>query len=177
MKKINLKGIHYIEPVYNCNQWYWGTDYIHGDLYEAEELYKNNSWIESNRLVFVKYPEGEVLEPIKASSGQYFGRPAYYEGQIHFILVDFKEGFIYIYKYDETNKDVIEVANIALSKVEDCYNIFLQIHPLMLTRSNHDGIFQIIYPEIVDIAIGDREYFFERDGDKLYFERWDKMSP
>ena len=40
MKRIETQGITYIEPLVGCNEWYWGTDYIHGDLYEAEELFR-----------------------------------------------------------------------------------------------------------------------------------------
>ena len=42
MKSINTKGITYLEKLEGATKWYWGTDYIHGDLYEAEELFNNN---------------------------------------------------------------------------------------------------------------------------------------
>ena len=39
MKRIETQGITYIEPL-DCSrgEWYWGSDYASGDLYEAEEL-------------------------------------------------------------------------------------------------------------------------------------------
>ncbi|MDN5313980.1 MAG: hypothetical protein PWP10_2726 [Clostridiales bacterium] len=42
MKILNTQGITYFEKLYGSFQWYWGTNYIHGDLYEAEELYNGN---------------------------------------------------------------------------------------------------------------------------------------
>ena len=32
-------------------EWYWATDYIHGDLYEAEELFRQGHLVRSNRFV------------------------------------------------------------------------------------------------------------------------------
>lgn len=172
MKKIHVHGINYIELLNGSNEWFYGTDYMHGDLYEAEELFKNDHPITSNRLVFVKYPEGIVLEPMKAKAGQYFGNPLYYDGKIHILLVDFKEKKILIFRYLESENKMEEIHALPLTKVKDCYNLMLDGNPLMLTRSAHDGIFQIIYTETVDITIDNGESFFEREVDKLYFDRW-----
>lgn len=49
MKKINTFGIHYIEPLRGTNEWYWGSDYMSGDLYEAEEVYRMNLPVKSNK--------------------------------------------------------------------------------------------------------------------------------
>ena len=39
MKAIDIHGMTNMELVrVGTNEWYWATDYIHGDLYEAEEL-------------------------------------------------------------------------------------------------------------------------------------------
>jgi hypothetical protein len=32
MKILNTQGITYFEKLYGSFQWYWGTNYIHGDL-------------------------------------------------------------------------------------------------------------------------------------------------
>lgn len=41
-KTIETDGITYIEPVPGAtSEWYYGMDYEHGDLYEAEELFKD----------------------------------------------------------------------------------------------------------------------------------------
>lgn len=53
MKIIDLHGIPNLEPVQgSAGEWYWATDYIHGDLYEAEELFRQGHPVQSNRLYF-----------------------------------------------------------------------------------------------------------------------------
>ena len=42
----------------------------------------------------------------------------------------------------------------------------------MLTRQANDGRFQILWPEKVDFAIGERESLICRKGDTLYFSQW-----
>lgn len=85
MKEIDTYGIHWIEPLEGSGQWFWGTDYSSGDLYEAENLFKKGYSVEPNRLVFVHYPEGEVIEPVLAEPGQYFEKPIYDNGRFYAI--------------------------------------------------------------------------------------------
>ena len=44
----------------------------------------------------------------------------------------------------------------------------------MATRQSPDDKFQIIWPDKCSFAIGETESFCYRDGDKLYFSRWDE---
>ena len=39
-KKIDTQGITFLEVLDGSDEWYFGTDYFHGDLYEAEEIFK-----------------------------------------------------------------------------------------------------------------------------------------
>ena len=39
MKIIETDGITYLEKLDSCLEWYWGTNYASGDLYEAEEIF------------------------------------------------------------------------------------------------------------------------------------------
>ena len=49
MKIIDIRGIPNMEPVRGgTDEWYWATDYIHGDLYEAEELFRDGHPVKSN---------------------------------------------------------------------------------------------------------------------------------
>lgn len=77
MKIIKTDGVYSLARVENCTGWYWCSDYACGDLYEAEELFRDGHPVRQNRLIFVKYPEGRVVEPVKASEGQYFGAPVF----------------------------------------------------------------------------------------------------
>ena len=88
IKRINTGGISYLAPLTGSREWYWGTDYTSGDLYEAEELFRDGHRIRQNRLIFVHYPDGRVVEPVQAREGQYFGRPAW-DGGVVILLADF----------------------------------------------------------------------------------------
>ena len=171
MKTIDLHGITHMEPVWGgTNEWYWSTDYIHGDLYEAEELFRMGHPVRSNRLYLIHYPDGAVYEPVPAVAGQYLGYPVYDNGAVALLAVNFAEGIIRILRFrpDETS----EVAQIPLSAVKDCYNLILRTKPLTLTRSSSDNTFEIVWPEQVGFSIENRESMDFRDGDKLYFTVW-----
>lgn len=172
MIKIATHGITYIEPLDGNCEWYWGTDYTHGDLYEAEELYQDHHPVNCNHLVFIHYPDGRALEPIKGNAGQYFGRPISYNGKIQILLADFSKSTIHIFQYDDVAEQVAETVSLPLAKVENCYNLLLRQSPLMLTRDANDGKFQIIWPESVEFDVGETESFIERKGNQLYFCRW-----
>lgn len=172
MKKIDTHGITYIEPLDGSCEWYWGTDYTHGDLYEAQELYQDHHPVNCNHLVFIHYPDGRVVEPINGRAGQYFGRPIFHDGKIQILMADFSKSMIYIFQYEDSVKQVTETISLSLAEVENCYNLLLHQSPLMLTRQANDGNFQIIWPEKVEFDIGETESFFDRKGDNLYFCRW-----
>lgn len=172
MKVIHTNGIIYFEELKGSGGWYWGSDYTSGDLYEAAALFHDHHSIQSNREIFIHYPEGRVTEPIKAKPGQYFGRPVYFDGKIYLLLVDFTAPKIRIQHYDDETKEVQSVADIPLSAVLDCYNLRLHTAPPILTRQGGDDLFQIIWPEKEEFFIETRESFCFRDEEKLYFNRW-----
>ena len=172
MKRIITNGITDLEPLAGSSEWYWGTDYASGDLYEAEELFRSGRPIDKNRLVLVRCPEGTVYEPVRTKSGQYLGRPVYHDGQVVLLLVDFPQEEIHILIFRETDGTTEPLAVLPLSIVEDCYNLMLEASPLMLTRSAHDNKFQILWPERRDFAIEDHEIFEFLEGNRLYTSVW-----
>lgn len=172
MKRIITNGITNLEPLAGSSKWYWGSDYASGDLYEAEELFRSGHPIRKNRLVLVRCPEGTVYEPVCTKPGQYLGRPAYHNGQVVLLLVDFPKEEIRILSFDEAKKTIEPLAVLPLSVVADCYNLMLETPPLMLTRSAHDNQFQIIWPERRDFAIDDHEFFEFLEGNRLYTSVW-----
>lgn len=173
MKRIETQGITYIEPLDGSRgAWYWGTDYASGDLYEAEELFRDGHPVNRNKLIFVHCPEGRAIQPIAAKQGQYFGRPIFYQGKITILLVDFPDGKIRILQYDDALGQVSTLVEIPLSAVADCYNLILKTSPLMLTRQGMDDKFQIIWPEHMTLQMGERESFRFRSDEKLYFSSW-----
>ncbi len=175
MKRIETQGITYIEPLDGSRgAWYWGTDYASGDLYEAEELFRDGHPVNRNKLIFVHYPDGRAVQPIAAKQGQYFGRPIFHQGKITILLVDFPAGQIRILQYDDAPGQVSMLVEIPLSTVEDCYNLMLKTEPLMLTREGKDDKFQIIWPESVAFQTDGRGAFLFRSQENLYFSSWEE---
>jgi len=170
MKTIDLQGITNMEPVQGTDEWYWSTDYIHGDLYEAEELFRMGHPVQSNRLYLIHYPDGTVYEPVPAVVGQYLGYPVYDNGTVALLVANFPEGIIRIVRFQ--SGETSEIAQIPLSAVKNCYNLILHTAPLTLTRSPGDETFEIVWPEQKRFAVESRETLNFRDGDKLYFTAW-----
>ena len=171
MKKIETKGIHYIEKLNGSDEWYFGNDYATGDLYEYEEAFLQGAAPQSNRVILIKYPEGNLYEPIVLEDGQYMNSPIFFENHIYFLCVDFVRKMIQIVAYyPEKDKSSVEV-ELPLSDVRDCYSLMLQTKPLMMVQMSSDT-FSIHWPVKKTIKIGNTEAFMYRDNDKLFFSRW-----
>ena len=140
MKIIDIRGILNMEPVRGgTDEWYWATDYIHGDLYEAEELFRDGHPVKSNRLYLIHYPDGAVYEPVPPVDGQYLGYPVYDGGTVALLAVNFAERAIRILRFSQQQETAQEIARLPLSEVKDCYNLILHTSPLSLTRQPKDG--------------------------------------
>lgn len=175
MKIIQTNGITHINELENSGGWYWGTDYASGDLYEAEELFRDGHEISCNRLIFLHYPDGGMEEPIKAKAGQYFGAPVFYEGQVYVLMADFPEEKLLISSWKPGMERAEPVQELPLSEAIDCYNLSLHTgKELMLLRQGGSEPFQVIWPEKAQFPIGRREGFDFREGDRLYFSRWEE---
>lgn len=172
MKIIKTNGIAYLEHLAENSEWYCGTDYASGDLYEVEEMFLEQGTFKENRLIFVHYPEGRVLEPIKLKANQYFGRPTQIDGIIYILIVDFDKKIIKIMECKNDFEQIITMLELPLSEVKDCYNLQLKGSPLMLTRQGDDRLFEVIWPEKLSFEIGDTEAFLYRNGDKMIFSKW-----
>jgi hypothetical protein len=173
MKIIETDGITYLQELGAGGEWYWGTDSACGDLYEAEEVFLKGNRFEPNRLIFVHYSDGKVYEPIPAKENQYFGRPQYVDGVIYILLVNFAEKQIRVLQYAPGTEALSVKIEIPLAEVKDCYNLMMDDgSTLMLYRQGWENRFQIIWPDRIDFAIGERESFqFCEDG-VLVFSEW-----
>ena len=174
MKTINTEGITHIEQVpHGTEEWYYGISYEHGDLYEAEELFKAGYDIEGRKLCLIHYPDGELYSPVPKQPGQYPAEPVYYEGCIYIVNVCFLEGLIRILKFDCGRGETEIMVELPLNSIKNCYNLRLDTAPLTLSRQCVGANeFQIVWPEKVSFSMGDHDSFFLRDGDKLFFNRW-----
>lgn len=174
MKKIKTDGVTYIQPVQGAtSEWYYGLDFEHGDLYEAEEIYKSGNSLKGRKLCIVHYPDGTVYTPLLEKENQYCDDPVYFEGDIYILNVDFKEGQIQIIRFDCTDHKSEVHAKLPLTSVKDCYNLKLQTAPLTLTRQCVGrNEFEIVWPEKISFKMDDHDSFFLRNGNKLFFNRW-----
>lgn len=174
MKTIDTGGITYIDLIpYGTDEWYYGISYEHGDLYEAEEVFKEGRDVEGRNLCLVHYPDGKVYRPVPKQPGVYPAEPVYYNGSIFILSVDFLRSIIQIIRFDCDKHGLETIEELPLSCVKDCYNLHLDIAPLTLTRQCvGTNEFEIIWPEKVQFEMGDHDSFFLRDDDKLYFNRW-----
>lgn len=97
MKNIDIHGMTNMELIRGgIAEWYWATDYIHGDLYEAEELFRQGHLVRSNRLYLIHYPDGMIYEPVHSADGQYLGTPVYDGSSVVLLVVSFTESVIRI---------------------------------------------------------------------------------
>ena len=174
MRDIATDGITYVVPVPGATgEWYYGIDYEHGDLYEAEELFKSGHTVKGRRLCFISYPDGKVFVPIPKREGAYCTEPVFFEGGIYMVDVIFTEGSIRIMRFDCARHETEVYTELPLSEVKDCYNLNLHTAPLTLSRQCvADNEFEIIWPERASFSMGDHDSFFLRDKDRLFFNRW-----
>ena len=173
MKTIDTHGITYIEPVPGgTSEWYYGISYEHGDLYEAEEVFRSGELVKGNSLCLIHYPDGEVFWPIPKEAGTYSEKPVFLNGVIYLLNVDFRHSTIRIFRFDCRSHEVALYQEVSLSSVKSCYNLQLHTPPLSLTRQGEEDAFEIIWPERICFAIDPHESFFLRDEEKLYFSKW-----
>lgn len=171
VKTVETGGISYLAPLTGSPDWYWGTDHTHGDLYEAEELYRDGHRIRQNRVILVRRDTGAVYEPVQAKPGQYFGAPVFRDGRPVLLLADFPAGELRVLAYDADADAVEPVVTLPKRAVEDCYNLMLHLDPLCLTRQTGEA-FELIWPERASFSIAPQETFCFRAGERLYFEKW-----
>ena len=171
-KLIETDGITFIEPVPGAeSEWYYGVDNEHGDLYEAEELFRNGHTVNGRKLCLVHYPDGQAFFPVPKTEGHYSERPVFIDGGIYIIDVDFPNGSIRIVRFDGNDHQVSIHAELPLTAVKDCYNLQLHIAPLTLSRQCGNEL-EIVWPEKIKLPMEDHDSFFLRDGKKLFFNRW-----
>lgn len=173
---IKIKGISnkYPEEIEGTNDWYVayesGREFC--DLYEAEDIFNINGYYEGMIYHLIHYPDGEVHSPFHLQDNIYINKPIWNNGLFNFLVLDFAAKLIKITEYIPDKKEIVVIAELSLSEVEDCYNLILDTSPLTLGRSGNDGFYEIVWPEKKKIAIGKTESVLFRDENKLYLSEW-----
>jgi len=176
MNTIKIDGLvdGYPEPIDGTSEWYYsqkGTDDFL-DLYEAEEIVKDGHAFGGMNCHLIHFPDGEVFSPFELRENFYVEAPVWDDGKFYFLCVDFSKKTIQIYCYYPEDKKLELIEKLPLDCVKDCYNLKLNVSPLMLGRDANECVFQIIWPEKISFSIGSTESLMFRDGDYLYFSEW-----
>lgn len=171
MKIIPTHGITCCEAVPGSDHWFWGSDYAHGDLYEAEELFRDGHTLRPNRLIFLHAPEGWVWEPIPAGDDQCFGRPVFDNDQFYILRSDFLRQVLEVFSA-RPDREAELVLTLPRSAVVDCYNLQLFPGGPLLAHEEAGHRFHILWPQEVRFPVAAEETFLCRRGEKLYFSRW-----
>lgn len=173
LKTIDLKGIGTLRQIREgINDWLFALEFPYGDLYEAQELHEEGRPVRSNRLLLVHLPDATVYEPVHKKDCVIFGQPVYCDGKIGIMAVDFFTENIRVYQFSTEDASCVQLAEMALSEVKDCYNLMLHSSPMMLTRQPNDGTFDIIWPERRTFPIGSRETFYGAENGRMFFSTW-----
>ena len=134
IKKIDTGGISYVGPLTGSRDWYWGTDYTSGDLYEAEEIFRRGGDVRGTTLYLIRYPSGERFQPLPRKEGVCIGKPVMEDGLIYILSVDFPKGLIKVQTFGCDDHELKEAVSMELSEVDDCYNLMLHERTVLLSR-------------------------------------------
>lgn len=172
-KELRTGGISFMEPVPGAEgSWYYGISREPGDLYEAEEIFLAGEKVKGNDLVLISYPEGILYRPLPRKEGTYSDTPVFFRESIYLLNVDFPGDLVRIVCFDCRSHESRLFRELPLSGIRNCYNLQLHTEPLTLTRQGDEDVFEILYPERTSFAMDPHESFFLREGERLYFSRW-----
>ena len=167
-----MEGVSaYLAEIPGSAGWYYGLGGLE-DLYETAEIYRESGRIDGTVLVLVRYPDGTVFRPLPAEENVTLGAPAFADGRIGIPALDHAKGELTVWLFDPADGKTEKAAVLPVGDAEDCYNLFLRGAPLTLTQAPARGGFRVLWPERSEFAVGDRESYAFRDGDRLYFAEW-----
>ncbi|MBR2812011.1 MAG: hypothetical protein IKD69_11585 [Solobacterium sp.] len=170
MKDIFLNGISWLNIVpCGTSEWYFGRRYDAGDLDEAKQIYEDRHVYPGCRLVFVHYPDGRVLEPLQPRINTWYSEPIHTGGILFFLVADFEKNTLAVMSFDPGKQDLREETVLTLP--DDCVNLMLHGETLTLSRPTDTGL-ELLWPDVRHVPTGERESFFFRRDEKLYFMHW-----
>lgn len=174
MKTFDLNGNYYLEQVSNQTRFYYALDLPNGDLYEAEELYAMGKLVEGTCLYLIDSFTEEMYLPVERKRYVCHSAPVYEDGKICFAGVDFSASTVGILAWDTETKETSCMYQMPLNEVASTYNLMLHTSPLTLCalENREEDSLTIYYPEKKKIMLNERESFFLREGDRLYFSVW-----
>ena len=176
MNYIKIEGLQdvYPERIEGTCEWYCCKIAANCfcDLYEAEEIVKMGQVYEGMTCVLIHYPDGQVYYPFVAKGNVYVEAPVYCDGELYFLVVDFTEKTIQIVAFNTEDFEQKVVLELPLETVPSCYNLRVEVAPVILIREREDNVLEVIWPEKKTFKTNNHETIMFRDGDKVYFSEW-----
>ncbi|MBQ8518291.1 MAG: hypothetical protein IJ455_01640 [Agathobacter sp.] len=176
MNYIKIEGIQdaYPERIEGTSEWYYCkiAKNCFCDLYEVEEILQAGEVYEGMTCVLIHYPDGQVYYPFVTKENVYVEAPVFWDGVLYFLVVDFAEKTIQIVAFDTQDYEQKVVTEISLNEVQHCYNLMLDVAPVMLSYESENNVLEVIWPEKKSFKLGEHEALMFRDENKIYFSEW-----
>jgi len=162
----------YLEKVEETNSWYYAQWTPCSEAYEVPD-FKNN--YPGTRLYFIKYPSGEVFEPVKQEKNVFLERPVYGQNEDSFGMIryDFNNEVIQALLVKPECESVKVLTEVPFSKGGDMVNVRLITSPFALVKHDvHGDAVDFLWPEEMHLQLEENENLqFQEDG-KLYTSKW-----
>ena len=181
MNYIKIEGLQdvYPERIEGTSEWYCCkiAKNCFCDLYEAEEIVNAGNVYEGMTCVLIHYPDGQVYYPFVTKENVYVEAPVFWDDVLYFLVADFNERTIQIVAFNTQDYEQKVVFELSLDEVPNCYNLMLEVEPIMLYRhenryDNKENDLEILWPEKKKFKMNERQILLFRDGDKVYFSEW-----
>ena len=173
MKKIGMGFSAYFRRLEGTEEWYGAVNYDHGDLDEAEQLFREGKAVNGRLARLVKYPEGDVYDISAKGEGTYCGEPSYIGGGIFWLHADFPADVLRILRFDTLSRTVDCAAELRLSETGRTDGMILLGEELRLARLDlPEETLEFLWPEAFRVKLEPTETpDLVREGE-LYCTRW-----
>ena len=162
----------YPERVDETDLWYYAQWSPCSEAYEALDYKKEYP---GTRLYLIKYPSGEIYEPMGQEKNVFIERPVYEHKDNSFGIIryDFSKEVIQLLIFKPGRSGVEVLAETDFSKVGDMINVRLITSPFALVRHDvqNDAV-HFLWPREMHIQFEENEGLYFQDDGKLYTSKW-----
>ena len=88
IKKIKGALPYGFSNIEGTDKWIYQVDTT-VDFYDNNMLAQIGQDLPGSEILFISYPEGQIYKPFEREAGIYYDKPAYFNGRLFFIKVDF----------------------------------------------------------------------------------------
>ena len=168
IKKIKGALPYGFSNIEGTDRWIYQVDTT-VDFYDNNMLAQIGTDLPGSEILFISFPEGKIYKPFEREKGIYYDKPAYFNGRLFFIKVDFNKREVFLLKYFEEENTCQELFTAAIDDI-DLYNLNLAKSPIMLYSQGQSV--EIYYPQRLSLKKEANESFIMRKDDDFYFYSW-----